>query len=85
MAVQGTGAMAIIVNDVNIEGVEDPAGALVTLSVLTGVVMILAGYLKIGQQMKFVSNSVMTDLSRADRHLDVGGGRRTAVRTFGPL
>jgi SulP family sulfate permease len=60
MAVQGTGAMAIIVNDVDIDGTDDPTRTLVTLSILTGVVMIVAGYFKLGQQMKFVSNSVMT-------------------------
>jgi SulP family sulfate permease len=59
MAVQGTGAMAIIVNDVNIDGFEDPTRALVTLGVLTGIVMILAGYLKAGALLRFVSHSVM--------------------------
>jgi SulP family sulfate permease len=60
MAVQGTGAMAIIVNDVDIAGFDDPTRALVTLSVLTGITMILAGFLKLGSYLKFVSNSVMT-------------------------
>ena len=60
MTVQGTGAMAIIINDVDIDGSEDPTRTLVMLSLLTGLVMIAAGLLKLGRQMKFVSNSVMT-------------------------
>ncbi|MDH3679575.1 MAG: SulP family inorganic anion transporter [Acidimicrobiia bacterium] len=60
MAVQGTGAMAIIVADVDIESFEDPTGALVTLSVLTGVIMLAAGYLRAGIILRFVPNAVMT-------------------------
>jgi SulP family sulfate permease len=59
MAIQGTGAMAIIVNDVDLDASDDPTRALVTLSVMTGVVMIVAGYLKLGLMLRFVSNSVM--------------------------
>lgn len=60
MAVQGTGAMAIIVADVDIDSFEDPTGALVTLSVLTGVIMLAAGYLRAGGILRFVPNAVMT-------------------------
>ena len=60
MAVQGTGAMAIIVADVDLAGRDDPARALYTLSMLTGVVMIIAGILRLGSFLRFVSNSVMT-------------------------
>ncbi len=60
MAVQGTGAMAIIINDVDVAGTDDPTRTLVTLSVMTGVVMIVAGVLKLGQDLKFVSHAVMT-------------------------
>lgn len=60
MAVQGTGAMAIIVADVDLASRDDPSRALFTLSVLTGVVMILAGLLRLGSVLRFVSNSVMT-------------------------
>jgi SulP family sulfate permease len=60
MAIQGTGAMAIIVADVDLGGRDDPARALYTLSMLTGVVMILAGLLRLGKFLRFVSNSVMT-------------------------
>jgi SulP family sulfate permease len=59
MAVQGTGAMAIIVGDVDLASREDPARALFTLSIVTGVVMVLAGYLKLGTILRYVPNSVM--------------------------
>jgi len=60
MAIQGTGAMAIIVADVDLASRDDPVRALVTLSMLTGVVMIVAGLLRLGSFLRFVSNSVMT-------------------------
>ncbi len=60
MAIQGTGAMAIIVADVDLASRDDPARALYTLSMLTGAVMILAGLLRLGSFLRFVSNSVMT-------------------------
>ena len=60
MAVQGTGAMAIIIADVDLASRDDPIRALYTLSILTGVVMILAGLLRLGTFLRFVSNSVMT-------------------------
>ena len=60
MAVQGTGAMAIIVADVDLASRDDPSRALFTLSIVTGVVMVLAGLLKLGSLLRFVSNSVMT-------------------------
>lgn len=60
MAVQGTGAMAIIIADVNLASRDDPARAVFTLAILTGVVMILAGLLRLGSFLRFVSNSVMT-------------------------
>jgi sulfate permease, SulP family len=60
MAVQGTGAMAMIIADVPaIRESGDPARALVTLSVLTGVVMLVAGLLRMGTGLRFVSNAVM--------------------------
>ena len=60
MAVQGTGAMAIIIADVDLGSRDDPARALFTLSIMTGVVMIIAGLLRLGSFLRFVSNSVMT-------------------------
>ena len=49
MAVQATGAMAIIIADVPaVHSADDPARALFTLSVLTGIVMLAAGFLRLG-------------------------------------
>lgn len=59
MAVQGTGAMAVIVADAGLNARDDPARALFTLSVLTGCVMIAAGMLRLGSALRFVSHSVM--------------------------
>jgi SulP family sulfate permease len=60
MAVQATGAMSIIVGDVGLDGRDDPARSLFTLSIVTGAVMIVAGLLRLGSFLRFVSNSVMT-------------------------
>lgn len=60
MAIQGTGAMAIIVNDTDLDSADDPTRALITLSMMTGVAMFVAGYLKLGLVLRYVSNSVMT-------------------------
>ena len=60
MAVQGTGAMAMVVADVPaVHDASDPARALFTLSVLTGVIMLAAGFLRLGSVLRFVSNAVM--------------------------
>lgn len=59
MAVQATGAMAIIVADAGLNSFADPARALYTLAVLTGLIMILAGLLRLGVLLRFVSNAVM--------------------------
>ena len=60
MVVQGTGAMAMIIADVpQVHQGEDPERALFTLSILTGVVMLIAGALKLGSVLRFVSNAVM--------------------------
>ena len=60
MAVQATGAMAIIIADVPaVHSADDPARALFTLSMLTGVVMLAAGFLRLGSVLRFVSNAVM--------------------------
>ncbi len=60
MTVQSTGAMSIIVADVDLVSRDDPARSLFTLTILTGVVMIVAGLLRLGSFLRFVSNSVMT-------------------------
>jgi len=66
MAVQGTGAMAIIVSDVpSVRAGEDPAAALFTLSVLTGIIMLIAGLLKLGSLLRWVSNAVMVGFINA--------------------
>jgi sulfate permease, SulP family len=60
MAVQATGAMAIVIADVPaVRSASDPARALSTLSVLTSVVMLAAGFLRLGSVLRFVSNAVM--------------------------
>ena len=60
MAVQATGAMSMVVADVPaVHESSDPALALFTLSVLTGVVMLVAGLLRLGSVLRFVSNAVM--------------------------
>ena len=60
MAVQATGAMSIIVADVDLAGRDDPGRSLFTLSIATGLVMIVAGLLRLGGLLRFVSHSVMT-------------------------
>lgn len=60
MAVQSTGAMSLIVADVDLAGRADPARSLFTLAIVTGVLMIVAGVLRFGSYLRFVSNSVMT-------------------------
>ena len=60
MAVQTTGAMSIIVADVDqIGDATDPARALFTLSIMTGVVMVVLGLVKLGMLLNYVSQSVM--------------------------
>jgi sulfate permease, SulP family len=60
MAAQATGAMAIVIADVPaVHTGDNTARALFTLSVLTGVVMLAAGFLRLGSVLRFVSNAVM--------------------------
>jgi SulP family sulfate permease len=66
MAIQGTGAMAMIVADVpGLHRSADAERALVTLSILTGVIMLAAGLLKLGWLLRFVSNAVMVGFINA--------------------
>ena len=66
MTVQATGAMALVVADVPaVHDVADPARALFTLSILTGIVMLLAGLFKLGAALRFVSNAVMVGFINA--------------------
>ena len=60
MAVQATGAMAVIISDVpTVHTAHDPARALFTLAIVTGIFMVIAGLLKLGSALRFVSNAVM--------------------------
>lgn len=60
MAVQATGAMAIIVSDVpSVRSGENAETALFTLTLMTGVIMLLAGLFKLGSLLRWVSNAVM--------------------------
>jgi len=65
MAVQGTGAMAMVIADVpGLSGANAPR-ALATLSLLTGAVMLVAGLLRLGTVLRFVSNAVMVGFINA--------------------
>jgi SulP family sulfate permease len=66
MAVQATGAMAIVVADVSaVHTAEDPNRILFTLSILTGIFMLVAGLFKLGSILRFVSNAVMVGFINA--------------------
>jgi SulP family sulfate permease len=66
MAVQGTGAMAIVIADVpEVHSGADPDRALFTLALLTGAVMLAAGFLRLGSMLRWVSNSVMVGFLNA--------------------
>lgn len=66
MTVQATGAMATIIADVpEVHGGADPLGALFTLSVVTGVVMLAAGLLNLGRLLRWVSSAVMAGFINA--------------------
>jgi SulP family sulfate permease len=66
MVVQGTGAMAMVIADVPVvHASEGGARALFTLAILTGVVMLAAGFLKLGSMLRFVSNAVMVGFINA--------------------
>jgi len=66
MAVQATGAMAIVVADVGaVQLSDDPNRALFTLAMLTGVVMLVAGFFKLGKLLRWVSRSVMVGFINA--------------------
>jgi len=66
MAVQATGAIAIIVADVTvIHTADDPDRALFTLAIVTGLIMLLAGLFKLGSILRWVSNAVMVGFINA--------------------
>ena len=60
MAVQGTSAMALVIASVpQVTAGNDPNSALFALSIIIGVIMLVAGLLKFGSLTRFVPNSVM--------------------------
>ena len=66
MAVQATGAMSLIVASVpQVTSGDNAAESLFALAILTGLVMLAAGLLKLGSLIRFVPNSVMTGLINA--------------------
>jgi SulP family sulfate permease len=66
MAVQATGAMAIVVSDVpSVHSGDDPERALFSLAFLTGAVMLVAGLFKLGSLLRWVSNAVMVGFINA--------------------
>jgi SulP family sulfate permease len=66
MSVQGTGAMAVLIADVpQVTEGPDAGPALVTLAVLTGIVMLAAGLLRLGPVVRFVPNAVLTGFINA--------------------
>ena len=65
MAVQATGAMAIVVADIGIVHGDDSASILFMLSILTGIFMLVAGFLHAGSILRFVSNAVMVGFINA--------------------
>lgn len=60
MVVAATGAMSLIIADADLGHTPDPDRALYTLAVMTGVIMVLAGLLRAGKLVRFVSTAVMT-------------------------
>jgi SulP family sulfate permease len=66
MVVQGTGAMAMIIADVpSLHSIDDQSSAVATLAILTGAVMLVAGALKLGSLLRFVSNAVLVGFMNA--------------------
>ena len=66
MVVQGTGAMAMIIADVPaLRTTSDEAAAVATLALATGAVMLLAGLLRLGALLRFVSNAVLIGFMNA--------------------
>lgn len=66
MVVQGTGAMAMIVAEVEVlQDSTNQAALLATLSLLAGLIMVLAGLLRLGRVLRFVSNAVMVGFMSA--------------------
>lgn len=66
MSVQATGAMSLVVASVpQVTQSSDPNTTLFALSILTGIIMLAAGLLKLGSLIRFVPNSVMVGFINA--------------------
>jgi SulP family sulfate permease len=67
MAVQATGAMAVVISDVDQVQGDSPEAttALLTLAVLTGLVMLALGLARMGWMVRWVPNSVLTGFINA--------------------
>ncbi len=59
LSVQTTSAMALVVASVPVVTSGDSPGTLFALSLLTGVIMLVAGFLKAGRLLRWVANSEM--------------------------
>lgn len=87
MSVQATSAMALIVASVpHVTQAPDPNVPLFTLAALTGVIMLVAGLLRLGTLVRFVPNSVMVGFVNAVALLIILGqlDNFTGYRTTGP-
>jgi SulP family sulfate permease len=94
MSIQATSAMALIVAGVpQVSQAESPNTALFALAILTGMIMLAAGLLKLGSLVRFVPTSVMTGFINAVALLIILGqlddftgfnssGPNRIVRTF---
>lgn len=66
MSVQATGAMSVLVADIpGLHAEQSQGRMLFTLSVLTGVVMLTLGILRLGTLVRFVPNAVLTGFINA--------------------
>ena len=87
MSIQATSAMALIVASVpQVTQSTSPNSSLFALALLTGVLMLAAGFLKLGTLVRFVPNSVMTGFVNAVAVLIVLGQLDdfTGYSTTGP-
>lgn len=66
MSVQATGAMSVLIADVpEVHTGSQTGQSLVTLGVITGLVMLTLGLLRLGSMVRFVPNSVLTGFVNA--------------------
>jgi SulP family sulfate permease len=87
MSVQTTSAMSLIVASVpQVHTGEDAVPALFALAIITGILMVVFGLLKLGRMLRFVPNSVMTGFLNGIAILIILGqlGNLTGYDTQGP-